>query len=258
MRVFNFFPFLNKKIVVSLSICIFLFSVGCKKVSYLENTYKIDFKTKNENIISEIEYGKENSKYWQVINNNIECLVSKKNEKINLISRQLASHKGDAEMKVRVGFFNQEISNLNKNWAGFNIGFKKNILGNDNYLNQKKGINIGLCTNGALFIGAPSPNHKNNTIVKTLNKGVDLKVLIVDNNDTYTIDFSVLDIETGKTLGRISKKDIATEQITGELALLSNFESTIKNKANTTKSVWFKNWEIKGSKVAMLHDPKNN
>lgn len=84
-----------------------------------------------------------------------------------------------------------------------------------------------------------------------LKNGVDLKILIENNNSSYTIDFSVLEISTGKILGRISKSNIVSEQITGDFTLVSNFVNQEVNIENLNKSVWFQNWEIKGSKVAL-------
>lgn len=242
------FPFINNKIIVFISTCVFICIMGCKQENNITTSFKSDFKNKDLNAVSKLEYWANNPKDWQIESNRIECLVSKKNTQIHLLTRQLADQKGDLEMKVRIGFFNDKISNLNKNWAGFHIGPKNKIYKN------KKGLDIGICTNGALFIGAPSPNPKNNTIIKALKKGIDLKILISNNTDSYTIDFSVLDIESGKLLSRISKKNITPEQMSGDFALTSSFENSKIENEHTKKSVWFQDWEIKGTKVAMLYN----
>lgn len=230
-------------------IAVFLFFVGCNKENKKATTYKSDFTKKEISTFPEQEFWTDNFKEWQVYKNRIECLVSKEDRKISLKTRKLSNQEGNLEMKVRLGFFNDKISSLNKNWAGFHIGSKSDF---GLATNPKKGINIGMCTNGALFIGAPSPNHKNNIIINTLKNGVDLKMSISNHLDNYTIDFSVLDSTNGKVLGRISKRDLTKEQITGDLALISSFENTEFANPNPTKSVWFQDWEIKGSKVTIL------
>jgi hypothetical protein len=240
--VFNPFIFLNKKFSVAVFIIFISLFTGCKKENYLANVYKSDFANNEISTLSELEYWTKSSNEWQIKNNRIECVVSKEIRKIYLLTRQFSKEGVNAEIKVRLGFYNDEISNLSKNWAGLHIG----------NLNQQKGINIGVCTNGFLFIGSPSPNQKNKNIIDALKKGVDLKVLITNNTNAYTIDFSVLEIETGKVLGRISKKNIAPEQIIGNFGLISNFENSENKTINSTKSVWFQNWEIKGSKVEIL------
>ena len=250
LSIVNLFPLTIcriKKIISRISFCIFILFIGCKKENNLITAYKSNFKNAEISTISTLEYIVNNENEWQVANNRIECLVSNKNRKIGLLTRQLATYDGNAEITVSLGFFNNSISSLNKNWAGFHIGSKKNTV------NKKRGLNIGVCTNGALFIGSPSPNLKNNKIIDALKNGVDLKIIITNNDSVYNIDFSVLEQLSGNVLGRISKKNISAEKITGYLALISSFEDTEIKKANKTKSVWFKNWELKGSKVAILH-----
>ncbi|QOD62333.1 hypothetical protein H9I45_07795 [Polaribacter haliotis] len=245
-----FFSLVDKsKIIVF--ICLSMLFLSCEKENKFAKTdYKSDFSKITQTTLPELEYASENSKEWQIINNKIECLVSNEDRKISLRTRQLGNQEGDLEMSVHMGFYNDEISNLNKNWAGFHIGSKSDFK--VNAPNSKKGINIGMCTNGALFIGAPSPNHKNKTIIEALKKGVNLKMSISNHFNNYTIDLSVIDTTNGKVLGRISKKDIAKEQITGDLALISSFENIENENSNPTKSVWFQDWEIKGSKVTLL------
>ncbi|TXD46765.1 hypothetical protein [Polaribacter sp. IC073] len=222
--------------------------MSCIKEHHLNTDYKIDFINKEISTVSELKYWTKDANEWQIENNRIECLVSCLDRKIHLQTTKLSSEDATVEMKIRLGFLNDEITSLNKNWAGFHIGYKNNLL-NDNLENFNKGINIGVCTNGALFIGSPSPNQKNQKIINNLKKGLDLKVLITNTNNLYKIDFSVLEVKTGEVLGRISKKDIASEEILGDLSLISSFQNPEKNKVNNNKSVWFQHWEIKGSKV---------
>jgi retron-type reverse transcriptase len=155
-------------------------------------------------------------------------------------------------MTVRVGFFNQAISNRNNNWAGFIIGSKGNFL---NYRDRNilyNGIKIGVCTSGALFIGEPSPNHANQEVINALPKGLDLKITVTPIENHYTIDFSTLDVSTGEILANISKKDVPKDWLIGNLVLASNFENFGSGKVKDVKSVWFKDWLIKGTKVSRI------
>ena len=243
--------------VIKLSFLLFFLCLGvsCENEGNTNTAaFKSDFTNTTTSSIVGSEYWANNAQDWQIVNHRMECLVSNQHRKILLLSRQLGIQNGNLEMKVRLGLFNDEISNLNRNWAGFSVGAKGRLVNYKDIKNYEKGIDIGVCTNGTLFIGAPSPNHKNENIIEALKTGVDLKVLISFNNSGYTIDFSVLEIESGKVLGHISKNDIAAEQFGGDLVLVSNFENPNKDQVNTTKSVWFKNWEIKGSKVVMYNE----
>lgn len=246
LKVNNLFSASDKNKILVFS-CLFMLFLSCKKENNLVTDFKSNFK-KNATAISGLDYWSNNPYEWQVNHNKIECLVSKENSKLNLLKKQLGTENATVEINIRLGFFNDKISTLNKNWAGFHLGSSRS------FLNDKKGLDIGLCTNGALFIGAPSLNHKNNIIINSLKNGVDLKILIKNNNQNkYTIDFSVLDIKKGQVLGRISKKNITPEQIIGDVALKSSFENSDENAFSNLKSVWFQDWEIKGSKIAMLY-----
>ncbi|MEC3907167.1 alkaline phosphatase D family protein [Tamlana sp. 2201CG12-4] len=190
---------------------------------------------------------------WRLAHDRLECLVSAKNRNIHLLTRQLNERKGELDMKVRLGFFNQDISEENENWAGFSIGAAGEFNDYRDNAIFGKGINIGVCTNGALFIGEPSPNNINKDIIKALKGGIDLRVSVAfdEKKACYTLDFSVHDIETGKTIGHIAKNDIAPELLVGDLVLVSNFNN---DKVNYSKSVWFKDWELSGTKLSKHDD----
>lgn len=198
------------------------------------------------------EYRPTSLKDWHVSEGRMECLVSNENRNLQLLTRELGSQRGSLEMTVRVGFFNQALSNRNNNWAGFSIGSKENFLNYGNRTKYYNGIKIGVCTNGALFIGEPSPNHKNQEVINALPKGLDLKIVITPIKNYYAIDFSTFDISTGKVLASISKKYVTKDWLMGDLVLVSNFEKLEPNNVNNVKSVWFEDWTIKGTKLNSL------
>ncbi|MGQ7944321.1 hypothetical protein [Flavobacterium sp. WC2509] len=225
-------------------IVIFLAAIMLSSCDYRgENSvkFKSDFEDIETGSLAGSEYLPVPLNDWKVSDNRVECLVSNKNRNLQLLTRELGTHEGTLEMTVRVGFFNQSLSSRNDNWAGFSIGSK----------DKKKynGVKIGVCTNGALFIGEPSPNDKNIEVINSLAKGLDLKIVVTPIENNYTIDFSTIDISTGQVLANISKTHVPKNWLMGELLLTSNFENTETDKTNTQKSVWFEDWEIKGTKV---------
>jgi hypothetical protein len=232
-----------------------LFSIIMSSCNYKEENivmFKSDFEGIETRSWIGSEYRPSPLKDWQVSENRMECLVSNENRNLQLLTRELGSQRGTLEMTVRVGFFNQVLSNRNNNWAGFSIGSKGKLSNYRNCNILYNGIKIGVCTNGALFIGEPSPNHKNQEVIKALPKGLDLKIVVTPIRNYYTIDFSIFDVSTGKILANISKKNITKDWLMGDLVLVSNFESIESGKVNNAKSVWFKDWIIKGSKVSGL------
>ena len=247
----HFLTFSKNKLIQSFCVVfVLILLVRCNQENSETIIYKSNDTKKETSSFEKLEFKTDNPEEWEVSNNRIACLVSDEDRKIELLTKKLEKQNEGLELKVRLGFFNDEISSLNKNWAGVHIG-SKSVL-DVNSTSSQKGLSIGLCTNGALFIGTPSPNKNNNTIMSTLKNGVDLTMSILNSSKNYTIDLSVSDIKTKKILGRISKKGITKEQITGNLALISNFENPENNSNDTSKSAWFQDLEIKGSKVEEL------
>lgn len=225
---------------------------GCNKEG--NEMFESDFGSIETPTLAGSEYRPTALKDWQVSDDRIECLVSNENRNLQLLTRELGTQRGTLEMTVRVGFFNQALSNRNTNWAGFSIGSKDEFLNYGNDTKLYSGIKIGVCTNGALFIGEPSPNHKNQEVINALPKGLDLKIVVTPIKNHYTISFSTFDISTGKVLASISKKQVTKDWLMGDLVLVSNFESTESGKENNAKSVWFEDWVIKGTKLNTLEN----
>lgn len=219
--------------------------------------FESDFEGIETPTLAGSEYRPNSLKDWQVSDGRMECLVSDENRNLQLLTRELGSQRGTLEMTVRVGFFNQALSNRNNNWAGFSIGSKGEFLNCGNCAKLYKGIKIGVCTNGSLFIGEPSPNHKNEEVINALPKGLDLKIVVTPIKNHYTIDFSTFDFLTGKVLASISKKYVTKDLLMGDLVLVSNFESREQSKENSAKSVWFEDWVIKGTKLKSLEKKMN-
>ncbi|WP_144895189.1 hypothetical protein [Lutibacter sp. Hel_I_33_5] len=230
---------------------IFLFT-NCKKDNNKQTSFRIDFND-NQNQNSLKKQYQSNSKHeWKIKNKKIECLVSRKNRSVILLDRLLSKDIGNLDMSLNIGFFNKKISKENKNWAGFSIGQKDYSSENISKIEPEHGLNLGISTNGALFIGKPTLNHKNQIIINKLFNGIILHVKITPIESKYTIDLTAKDIETEKMLASISKNNISNEQLKGNISLVSNFVDT-NNKNSDSKSVWFSSWEIKGNKLS-----KNN
>lgn len=186
---------------------------------------------------------------WQVDSNRIECLVSNSNRNIHHLTRQLGAHEGTLEMQVTLGLLNTQETLNSNNWVGFSIGSQGEFNDYRNHAVFGKGLNIGIGTNGALFIGETNKNNKNEAIIAALEGGVDLNIKVTPLNNTYKLDVSLFHTGTKNILANISKNNVATENLVGDLVLVSNFETENKNQRNYTKSVWFKDWILKGTKI---------
>ena len=244
---------IKQKKLIGIFFFIFLIS-GCSNSVTDSLTFKSDFKHIVTRTWIGPEYWANPIQDWQVSNDRIECLVSNENRNVHLLTRQLDLKTGELEMSVELGFFNKTESETNKNWAGFSIGSRGKFNDfRDNAINGK-GINIGVSTNGSLFIGKPSLNNRNLKVLNLLSRGILLKVNATPNGDYYSINFSIHNIETGNVLASISKDKISKEELVGDFVLVSNFMSLRKGEINTNKSVWFKNLKISGTKVSHHND----
>lgn len=243
----NYFKNSNYKFSVLIVVLFFnLISCTTKKASE-------EFKSNFENIPKRTwigpEYWANPIQDWQLNNNRIECLVSNKNRNIHHLTRQLGEKKGIFEVQVSLGLLNSEITSKNKNWVGFSIGAKGKFDDYRNHTVFDKGLNIGIGTNGSLFIGETNINNKNDAVIKALKKGVDLNVKAIPLNNKYKIEVSLYKIGSKELLSRISKRNVSPENLTGDIVLVSHFDTKKEYNSVYKKSVWFKNWLIKGSKI---------
>lgn len=184
---------------------------------------------------------------WQLENDRIACLVSNENRNVHHLTRQLGSQKGAFQMQVSLGVLNTDPF-VYKNWIGFSIGARGDFGDYRNHAVFGKGLNIGIGTNGSLFIGEPNKNNTNKTVIEALKKGVDFRIEGKPNGKNYKIDVSVYQLGTSNLLSSISKENVSAEKLIGNLVLVSNFQSKNKER-NYTKSVWFKDWKIGGTKI---------
>ncbi|MBL4746385.1 MAG: alkaline phosphatase D family protein [Flavobacteriaceae bacterium] len=236
------------KVLKTLFVFTLLFSaISCDKEP-AHNTFKSNFEGLATRTWIGPQYWANPLQDWQIKNDRIECLVSNENRNIHHLTRQLGEKTGTLDMKVSLGLLNTEQTTNSHHWVGFSIGARGEF---DDYRNHAvfgKGLNVGVGTNGALFIGQQNKNNKNTAIIAALKEGVDLQVTLTPIEGQYNIDLSIYATKSQQLLASISKKNVAPEKLIGDLVLMSDFKNGV-NKRVQTKSVWFKDWTIKGTKV---------
>ncbi len=230
-----------------LILSLFISITSCDKTTD-PNSFKSNFEDLPTRTWIGPEYWANPLQDWHIENNRIECLVSNENRNIHHLTRQLGSQKGTLTMQVSLGLLNTNFTTNSNHWVGFSIGARGEFNDFRNHAVFGKGLNIGISTNGALFIGQQNKNNKNIKIIKSLKEGVDLHVSLTPLEGKYKIDLSVYATKNKELLASISKRDIAPENLIGDLVLVSDFKNGI-NKRVQTKSVWFKDWMIKGTKI---------
>ncbi|WP_164914111.1 alkaline phosphatase D family protein [Aquimarina sediminis] len=230
---------------------IFLFSVvvmtlyNCKEKE-VDTVFRSDFTSSYQRTWIGPQYWSNPIQDWQIFNGKLECLVSKKNRNVHVLTQKIDSIHGNLEMSVTFKLFNFNTDG-NKNWIGFGLGSKGEFNDYRDDAIFGKGLNIGITTDGKLFIGTIPENGEENKMLKEqLKKELTLNVEVKYKDESYTIILSVLDIESTTPVHQIIKKNIDPKSLIGDLVLISNYE----NQTNPEhKSVAFKDWRISGSKL---------
>lgn len=222
---------------------------GAEKTIKTSQLFKSDFNSSKERTFIGPEYWSNPMQDWQVRNGELECLVSNKNRNVHLLTKKLDSIDGDMQMNVSLKLLNIGEDSQLKNWVGFSIGSQGKF---DDFRSDAvfgKGLNVGVTTNGNLFIDEISEDKVNKEIQSHLQEGVDLKSSLNLKEDGYELTISLVVSASKKVIGRLSKSKIPLGTMVGDLVLVSHFNVKKNDPKSTKKSVSFKNWEVSGSKI---------
>lgn len=236
---------------------LFLASTSCTRNKIETTSFKSDFQQDIHRVWIGPEYRAKPLQDWQLSEGRIECLVSNENRYIYLLTRQIDKNKGTLKLSVHLGLLNNNIYSHNANWVGFRIGIKGELNDHNNTA-FGKGLDVGITTNGSLFIGEPGKNGNNSEIINLLKEGGELVVEASPFKEKYALSLYLNHPETGELLAKIGKRNISEEELTGGIALVSNFKDRSPGKINEIKSVWFSDWEISGSKLSESNDHGTN
>ncbi len=235
---------LKFSLCIPLLLLVFSF-FSCKDLQPSKQTFKSNFNSDTPRIWIGPEYWSNPMQDWQIADGWLECLVSKKNRNVHVLTKKLDTVKGNLKMNVSVQLFNTETTSQGVNWIGFSIGSKGIFKDYRDNAIFGKGLNVGVTTNGNLFIDEfPKNNSINIPIQKLLKKGIDLNVQINSKDNQYELTISIIDNASNKAIQQLINRIIPLDKIEGDLVLVSHYNSN-----TTTKSVSFKNWEFSGSKV---------
>ncbi|MFC2128050.1 alkaline phosphatase D family protein, partial [Bacteroidota bacterium] len=216
-----------------------------------DHAFRSDFNTSESRTWVGPEYWSNPIQDWQVSNGELECLVSKPNRNVHVLTKKLNSATGDFSMQVDLRLLNSEVAIKGANWVGFSIGSKGEFNDFRDNAIFGKGLNAGVTTSGNLFIESlPNETVEIEEVKSAIKKGSTLKLVVSPNGDVYSLTLSIIDVTTKSIISEISKDSILAEQMVGDLVLMSNFKSKNPNK----KSVAFKNWKFSGSKIETHND----
>jgi hypothetical protein len=203
---------------------------------------------------------------WEISSGGAACTNAAADRNVHLLTRQLADRAGDLKMSVRVARVDGDLLSKGKGSFGFRIGVQGPLKEYRNSLISNQGLNCGVSTDGAIFIG-DARAAKPGAIKLDVKGAVELRLTAQPAGDAYTVSLSVHDA-AGRELGKATRENVPGAQLVGNLALVANFAgppragaaSRPANRPNQQQPIFgagaftFSDWKVSGSKVQRNDD----
>jgi len=180
---------------------------------------------------------------WRIHNGKLECISVAPDRNVHLLTHQLSPSAGSFQMSVNI--------NLSDKTADGRIGFKIGARGNFNdYRNSvfagtsgstNKGLDVGITTSGELFIGNIIQTNLQ-PAEASINCGYRLSLIANPFGKEYSLILKKIDLQTGKKIGQLEKKDVAADKLIGNIALVTDVPCR------------FSDWRVSGSKIISNED----
>ena len=232
-----------------------IFVASCRKDSTEDIVFKSNFNSSEARTFIGPEYWSNPMQDWQIENGELICLVSKPNRNVHILTKKLDTAKGDLKMSVELKALNLKDEDK-KNWIGFSIGSKGEFYDYRDNAIFGKGLNLGVTTNGNLFIDKIEDNQVKKDIQDIISNGARLDVELVFEKDTYTLRLSLYKSDSDDAISQIELMDVDSNKLNGDLVLVSDYKSKRKSDESNKASLSFKNWKISGSKVKTNNEYK--
>ena len=202
---------------------------------------------------------------WQLNNGRIECISSGGDRNVFLLTHELIDNSGNLQMSVRLGRIAGDSSTLDKGWVGFKVGVRGQFNDYRDSALRGKGLCMGLHTSGRLFIGSMDQSAEN--IVKTFD---DIRLVLRASESLGKYDLVLCAYNAdNRELARITRNNVDSDWLIGSVALVCSSVDVLQKKFPAGRSpindgnwgmrsgtkrggnvnFWFKDWQVKGSKV---------
>jgi len=185
---------------------------------------------------------------WQVKNGSLQCLTPAVNRSVFFLTQEIEGQGGrfQASFKVKVNLAPSR-PRL-RNYIGLRLGIK----GRDRDYKQAavavQGIDLGLTTDGLLFIGdleSVSSIETQETIKEALKTGVLFKIELDVNPGGYDLKLGLSEAQSGKLLDELEDASQETARVEGGLALVSSLPE-IKTTSGGLSVCEFQQVELHG------------
>ena len=188
---------------------------------------------------------------WRIRNGHLECLTSRPNRNVHVLTRDLSTERGDFALSVVVGA-SPELIPSDANRLGFRVGARGRFHDyRDNAL-YGHGLDVGLTTKGSLFVGkrqAKLPGPAKIVLRAALeNQGVRLSLKGEPHGSRYRLTLEAGPAGQTEPTVQVSLDTLSAEDLSGNLALLCDLADG--GTEDDSVAAWFADWEMSGSKIA--------
>lgn len=192
---------------------------------------------------------------WRVHGGRLECLSAGPNRNVHALTAELGKRPGTLKMSVRAGRLDDT---SRKGSVGFRIGIQDEI---DDYrarLIYGTGLNVGVTTEGDLFIGEKKKLAA--ILPEALRKGVVLHLEAGPGKEgQYAVTLRVQGADGRKELASLTAGAVAAGRLAGNLALVNNHPGIVPGGKKGAKKgmkaegqgarFWFTDWKVAGTKI---------
>ena len=183
---------------------------------------------------------------WQINDGKIECVASNWNRNISLLTYRMGKEEGSLQMSAEVKILNETASS--RNWVGFRLAAKGKFNDYRDDAIFGTGLNVGITTNGELFIGETPVKYVKNAegVRPYLKEGVILMVTATPVGENYIVEITVTRKVNNELLATEKLDDIPGKTFFGAVGLVSDFNEVTDKEL---PSVVFANWKAGGTKL---------
>tara|TARA_R110002049_G_scaffold301166_1_gene493047 strand:- start:3529 stop:6144 length:2616 start_codon:yes stop_codon:yes gene_type:complete len=187
---------------------------------------------------------------WIIKDGLLQCVLKGRNRTCHHLTMQLGSSRNSFMSRIAIRFPKDTIPS-SKNKIGFVLGAKNWNLEYRASAIHGNGLQVGINTIGSLFIGNETFNDFSVDKDK-LTQGIVIEVYAEPIGEDYTLSLSVFDKE-GKVLVEVEKEAVVSDDLVGNIALLSDFEA-FDNEAVDGLVCSFDKWQLIGDKFVKNED----
>ncbi|MGB9862663.1 MAG: hypothetical protein ACPLPQ_02525 [Candidatus Saccharicenans sp.] len=160
---------------------------------------------------------------WRLSSGKIECLTGATNRYVYFLTEEIdpAGHTLEISFRAAVPAWPEKVRA--RNYLGLRLGIKAESGDFRQAAVRGQGIDVGLTTDGLLFIGeleSVSPEETLESIKKALKREVEFRLKLKKEAQAISLTVLVVDPSSGKVLDELQDVNVQPEKISGGLALV--------------------------------------